>query len=333
VDDKVHDTKRLSDSVSRVENSLDSKAPRKSSKSSDKQKSSSPMESNCNVAKIDQWKKEICSYAPSDSNHQSNEGKSGKGVDSNNSNKSADKTEKTGLKMELCYCHYKGEVEQVRLLAAYLDIQLDEKWPMCLEDGYRFLKELNGPFRNIPYIKDGDFEITEVPAMPVYMIRKAGRSDLLGNDLLEITRVRQLEGVIEDIRTLFDAVLKAPTDSLELMKKLLEPGSKVQTKIKELSDFLGEKEYFLGHLTWVDFLFVYLAELNGTAAISLGLDCPFNQHRNFDRVFNSVLNLPRLKTLHERRLDIEFFYPAFVGFKIKTIKEIMDKFNLPAPGN
>ena len=52
---------------------------------------------------------------------------------------------------------------------------------------------------NCPFLKDGDFVITESSAIPYYVANKAGRDDLLGKDLKDKTRVRQIQGIGIDL--------------------------------------------------------------------------------------------------------------------------------------
>lgn len=54
-------------------------------------------------------------------------------------------------------------------------------------------------FANLPYLIDGDVKITESHAINLYIIRKSGRNELLGTNLIEQSKVRELIGVLEDL--------------------------------------------------------------------------------------------------------------------------------------
>ena len=62
-------------------------------------------------------------------------------------------------------------------------------------------------FPNIPFLLDGDYKLTETGALPVYIALKAGKPELLGEGAADMARVRQIEGVIEDIKQAFLKVL------------------------------------------------------------------------------------------------------------------------------
>lgn len=228
--------------------------------------------------------------------------------------------------MELGYWNFKGMAESIRWLAAYLGIEITEVNPKSNEDWTAMKAEFGSPFPNLPYLVDGRFKLTESLAISDYMIKKAQREDLLGNYGIERVRIRQIEGVVDDIRRQFYMeIMVSKSDHEVLMKRLLQPDSKVQQKIKQLSDYLGDKEYFMGHITWADFFFVYAAEVDGAMCMSLGFECPFSKHSNLRRLIERIKNLPGVKELHDKRMGVEFFPSNIAPFKFLTIQEIVDQ--------
>ena len=54
-------------------------------------------------------------------------------------------------------------------------------------------------FPNIPYLIDGDFKLTESIAIAKYIIKRSGRTELLGKTLQDEGLVENLIGVIKEI--------------------------------------------------------------------------------------------------------------------------------------
>lgn len=89
----------------------------------------------------------------------------------------------------------------------------------------------------MPYIIDGDFKLTESKAIHLYIIKKSGKTDLLGKGLQDEARVESIIGVLADIRSpllplLFDAEWKS---------KLNDVIIKVTPKLDDISKFIGNK--------------------------------------------------------------------------------------------
>lgn len=115
-------------------------------------------------------------------------------------------------------------------------------------------------FPNLPYLKDGDLNVSEHRAIVHYIIMKSGQTSLKGNNAIEQTQAIQIEGVIDDIfyNGLFPAAYLSGDNYLEKMKELSEDTSSTSQKFKSLNDYLGDNEYFIGnHLTYVDIKVAY----------------------------------------------------------------------------
>lgn len=54
-------------------------------------------------------------------------------------------------------------------------------------------------FANLPYLIDGNFKLTESHAVNLYIIRKSGRNELLGTNLNDEAKIRELIGYLEDL--------------------------------------------------------------------------------------------------------------------------------------
>jgi glutathione S-transferase len=55
-------------------------------------------------------------------------------------------------------------------------------------------------FPNLPYLIDGDFKITESRAICHYIIKKSGKTDLLGKNIQDEAKVESVIGVVTDLR-------------------------------------------------------------------------------------------------------------------------------------
>ena len=224
--------------------------------------------------------------------------------------------------MEFGYWGLKGAGEPTRWIGAYLGIQWTEYNPASREEWFGSKKaEVGGAFPNLPYLKDGDFVLTESSAIPVYLAHKANRTDLLGNDAKEQAIVRQIEGVLGDIRQAVMKVLFAPGDKKEELKKALGEGGVVHTKAGLLSKFLGTKEFFLGHVTLADFAYAYLCELVCALSASFDLECSLCSSENLCGLCKRVTSLQGIKELHEKRLEVPFMPPQMLDFHFKTSAE------------
>ena len=221
--------------------------------------------------------------------------------------------------MELGYWGIKGVAEPIRWLAAYLGSDIKEYTPATPEEWFGAKKaQVGGDFPNLPYLADGDYRLTESSAIPVYLILKAGKQELIGADAKEQGRVRQIEGVLSDIRQNCMKILFAPADQLAVAQKTFEPNGQTMQKIEQLSKFLGEKEYFLGHLTYADIIFAYTADISGAIAVSLGLPCPYCGFENLSKLKDRVHGLNGIKQRFESSKDVPFMPPQMVPFPLFT---------------
>ena len=224
--------------------------------------------------------------------------------------------------MEFGYWGLKGAGETIRWLIGYLGLQVKEYNPASREEWFDTKKgSLGLDFPNLPYLIDGDFKITESGAIPYYLIHKSGKTELLGKDFKEQAVVRELEGVLGDIRQAVSKIFWAPENHAAEFAKATGAGSSVATKIEQLSKFLGNKDFFLGHLTWADFVFAYIAENIWAASLSLGAECPVCKHENLGKLVKRVKELPGIKERVEKAKAIPYAPPAYLKFTLLTAQE------------
>ncbi|EAR99881.1 glutathione S-transferase, amine-terminal domain protein (macronuclear) [Tetrahymena thermophila SB210] len=156
----------------------------------------------------------------------------------------------------LGYWNVRGLGQSIRFLLAYLGVEYNSKVYSTAEEWFgKDKNNLGLEFPNIPYIIDGEFKLTESSAIPIYLLRKYKRADLLGfsNDgsySEREVRVAQLIGVIKDIYKETIPVCFSP----DFDKIKDQAFAKGEVLLKKLVSFLGDKEFLLSTLTYADFL-------------------------------------------------------------------------------
>ncbi|KAL4432936.1 hypothetical protein ABPG74_014450 [Tetrahymena malaccensis] len=158
----------------------------------------------------------------------------------------------------LGYWGIRGLAQPIRFLLAYLGVQYTNKAYTNPEEWFgKDKNELGLDFPNIPYLLDGDVKVTESSAIPIYLIRKHKKNELLGSSAdgsysEKEVRVAQVIGYIRDLFKELTGLCFNP-DFKNLKDKLYT--DKVELFVKRLVAYLGDKEYLIGTLTYADFIF------------------------------------------------------------------------------
>ena len=136
-------------------------------------------------------------------------------------------------------------------------------------------KNLGMLFPNLPYIVDGNYKISESLAIMKYIANKSGKKELIGKDLKDQAMVDNLIGIFNDVLSAIAELFFSETfaDSLPLTVEKIKP------KIELVNKFYGEKEFALGYITIVDFLFAELSYYIREVSKELYEKCP-----SWDRV-------------------------------------------------
>lgn len=229
--------------------------------------------------------------------------------------------------MELGYWHSKGLAEPIRWLIAYLKLEVHEYNPASAEEWFECKKKkMSSDFPNLPYLADPEKETitTESGAIPHYLVNKAKRPELMGKDLMGVTRVRQMEGVLGDMRQAIWKVTFGVGCPKLILTNLFSKQGIMTLRIKDFSEFLGNNEYLIGYLTYADILFAYMMELSTALCISLDFEDPLEPHSNLRSLCERVKSLPGISNVVSIREAVPFFPKIMVSFSFKNSKEVKE---------
>lgn len=103
-------------------------------------------------------------------------------------------------KFKLGYWKVRGRGQVPRLLLAYSGVDFEEcnytlggpEW------GEQDKKNMGLNFPNLPYLLDGDYNITESSAIPRYIIKRWGKTDLLGKELRERAKIESFISIFNE---------------------------------------------------------------------------------------------------------------------------------------
>lgn len=224
------------------------------------------------------------------------------------------------MALELGYWGIKGRAEPVRWAYLALGLQVKEVHPASGEEWGAIRSTLPTAFPNLPYIRDGDFAITETNALPIYLASKAGKPEFVGKDHKDQAIIRQIEGVLGDI---FSNIFKSigAENPAEAFKGIVTGEGTVITKLGYLSKFLGEKHFFLGYLTWADLLFTYIGEFLDALAASHGHKSIIAHFANLQGLSKRIHDHESLQARVQASQEIPYLPPTSSKFKFFNHKE------------
>lgn len=200
-------------------------------------------------------------------------------------------------KLTLAYWGIKFRLEPIRWLMHHIGEEFNEvnpeqaEWPAQKAA----LKADGMPFPNLPYLIDGDFKLCESSAIPVYIVRKYNKPELMGASAQDRARHAELTSFLSDsVSGVFKAFFNPKPK--EALNEEVKEGGKFHKVLTALSEFLGEKKFFLGdQVTYFDITFVYLLRIYSFYIDAAGAENPFKKFANFVQLEQSVVNLPGIK--------------------------------------
>jgi glutathione S-transferase len=168
-------------------------------------------------------------------------------------------------KPTLGYWDARGLAEPIRYLLKYAGIEFNDKRyefgeGTTIQDIESIRKNwtqikltLGLDFPNLPFYIDGNVKLTQSLAIIRYLARKFG---LFATDEKSLTRQDLVEQQIQDMRMNFVWDLLLKKDEYEKNKVIFleETLPKLELQLELLSKFLGDNEWLVGKLYYVDFL-------------------------------------------------------------------------------
>ena len=196
------------------------------------------------------------------------------------------------------YWGVRGAAQNDRLILAYTGAVWEDVKYTAPEQWFgKDKEELGFPFPNLPYLIDGDLKLTESSAIQRYVIKKYGKTDLLGKDIKDQAWVDAILGVFGDIRSALASLFW----NKEWEAKLPAAQEKADPKIAQLQAFYGEKEFALGYLTQADFA---LAEFSYYAEKIFSPEY-YAKYPFLKRVRDAFENLPEIKKYYEQESAVK----------------------------
>lgn len=154
-------------------------------------------------------------------------------------------------RVKLGYWGIRGLAQVPRLLLNHVGVEFEDK--QYTEAPLWFGEDkvnLGLNFPNIPYLLDGEFNVTESSAVQRYIIQRWGNKELLGKDVNDQARVEVFLSIFNEaagaIRGLFWNK-EHETAKAGVLEKYLP-------KLNDLNQAIGEKPFVLGYLTLADFI-------------------------------------------------------------------------------
>jgi len=198
--------------------------------------------------------------------------------------------------MKIGYWGIKGRGEALYCLAKHLGVEFEEVRIMDKDKWFGEIKpSLGMDFPSIPYLIDGDFTLSETAAIATYIVGKSGKLEYGGKTPQDRARITEILSIFSDI---FEACRRAISSSggdkakiTEALAALAKEGL-LSDKVKNMSAFLGDKDFFLGYPTVADIMIGINHETIELFYKSLGLEPWFLAHDNLKALFDRVHALP-----------------------------------------
>jgi glutathione S-transferase len=156
----------------------------------------------------------------------------------------------TPVKVRLAYWGIRGLAQTPRHLLAYSGVDFED---FAYTDGEKWFKEdklhLGLDFPNLPYLIDGEYNLSESSAIQRYIIHKWGNPELLGKNIQDSAQVDSFLSVFLEVSGAVKGLF-FNKDHEAAKGPLLE---KYRPKLDQLNKFVGEKSFVLGYVTLADF--------------------------------------------------------------------------------
>ena len=156
----------------------------------------------------------------------------------------------SGRKVKLGYWGVRGLAQVNRLLLHANGVKFEDHHYTAPDNWFKDDKlNLGLDFPNLPYLLDGEYNLTESNAIQRYIAKKWGKPELLGKNAQDNALIESFLSIFLEIT---DAIrgLFFNKDHANAKIPLFE---KYKGKLEQLAAFVGDKEWALGYLTLIDY--------------------------------------------------------------------------------
>lgn len=198
----------------------------------------------------------------------------------------------------LGYWPIRGLCEPIKLLLAYLEVPYELKEYSSEQEWHQKKFDKSIKFANLPYLIDGEKTVTESEAILAYVCVKAGKPEMVGK-IEDRAEFLQLKGVFTDVLSKVGGGVYASKSQDELKEKVEKyMATAGSLKLGELEEILGKREWFLGYLTYLDFVAAEFIERYNDLDKEVGTKI-FANYPNIQALGKRVLELPAVKAYRQ----------------------------------
>lgn len=185
----------------------------------------------------------------------------------------------------LGYWGIRGRAQPLRHLLCFCNIPFEDKCYLSPDAYGKDMAECGIDFPNLPYLLDGDVKFSETLAIARYIVRKSGRTDLLGNTPEDEAKAHNILVTFND---LFNPAL-----GLFFNKKINDLKMpwffKSKQQFTKIEKCLEGKDYAIGYLTMVDF---FIAE--GSFYFEILFPEEYKKFKGIHRIREKIMALPEV---------------------------------------
>ena len=199
--------------------------------------------------------------------------------------------------MEFGYWGFKARGHPIRILMAYLGLEIPERsfssqpeWGQKKEE----LRAAGCSFPNLPYLKDGQRYVTETEAVAMAVAFKANRGELFGKSVNDIVLHKNMLGVLSDLFEFWSKCMGKTKAEIQ-SSWAASVQSNIRPKLEGFAKIIGTRPFLLYYLSYADILLTYIYELYEHVCQHTGVAHPYHEFPVLMTLRKNVLSLPGIK--------------------------------------